>query len=113
MTILDAAASSIFSPTNTKKVYSPSQFIFGYDIILPIKHMVDWELIIQRKKAQINKYNILENRHGVEYDYKVGDNAMLTKHTEYKYETPYKGPIFDIKVFYQCHGKFTMWCGKN
>ena len=29
----------------------------------------------------------------VDYDYKVGDYVMLTNHTEYKYETPNKGPF--------------------
>ena len=42
---------------------------------------------------QINKDNIHENRHRVDHDYKVGDNVILTKHTAYKYETPYMGPF--------------------
>ena len=30
---------------------------------------------------QINKDNIHETRHSVDYDYKVGDDGMLTRHT--------------------------------
>ena len=47
---------------------------------------------------QINKDNIHKNRHRVEQDYKFGDNAMLTNHTAYKYETPYT----EIFLITQC-----------
>ena len=47
--ILAAAEFEIFSTTNAKKCYSPVQLIFGCDMILPIKHRVDWELICQQK----------------------------------------------------------------
>ena len=52
---------------------------------------MDWELIRQKKQTQINKDNTRENKHRVDYDYKVGDKVMLTNHNVYKYETPYKG----------------------
>ena len=55
--------------------------IFGRDMILPIEHTVDWELIRQKNQTQIKKYNVCKNRHRVDYDYKVGYNVMLTKHT--------------------------------
>ena len=42
MGILDAAGFVIFSTTNRQKGYSPGQLIFGRDMILPIKHRVDW-----------------------------------------------------------------------
>ena len=50
-------------------------------MILPIKHRVDWELILQQKQTQINRNNTQENKHRVDYDYKIGDNVKLTKHT--------------------------------
>ena len=59
--ILFAAAFEIFSTTNNLKDYSPGNLIFGRDIILPIKHKVDWELIRQRKQLEINKDNICKN----------------------------------------------------
>ena len=67
--------------------------IFGRDMILLIKHRVNWELICQQKQMQINIYNTLENKHRVDYDFKVGDKLILTNHTAYKYEAPYKGPF--------------------
>ena len=93
------AAFSIRSTTNRQKCYSLGTFIFGSDVILPIKHMVDWELVRQEKQAQINKDNIRENIHRVDHDYKVRDNNMLNKDTTYKYETPYTGPFVITQCF--------------
>ena len=56
--ILDTSESSILSTTNRLKCYSPGKLIFVHDMILPIKHMVDWRLIRQQNPAQINKDNI-------------------------------------------------------
>ena len=83
--ILSASELVIISTTNRQKGYSPYQLIFVRDIILPIKHGVDWELILQLKHTQINKYNIRENRHRVDHDYKVENNVMLTNNASYKY----------------------------
>ena len=97
--ILTAAVFSILSTTNRKNGYSPGQLIYGRDMILLIKHTVDWELIRQLKQTQINKDNIHKNIHRVDHDYKVGDNVMITKHTEYKYETPYTSPFVTTQCF--------------
>ena len=91
--ILAAAALGNFSTTSRQKGYSPGQLIFGRDIILPLKNRVYWELIRQKNHTQMNKDNTYKNRHRSDYDYKVGDNFMLTKHTAYKYENPYTGPF--------------------
>ena len=48
---------------------------------------------------QINKDNICKNRHKVDHNYKVVDNVILTKHTAYKYETPYMGPFVITQCF--------------
>ena len=68
-------------------------------MILLIKHTVDWKLIRQWKKTQVNRDNTQENKHKVDCDYKVGDKVVLTNHTAYKYETPYKGPFFMTQCF--------------
>ena len=68
-------------------------------MILPIKNRVDWGLIRQQKQTQINRDNTYKNLHRVDYDYKVGDNFMFTKHTEYKYERPYMGPFLITQCF--------------
>ena len=47
--IVAAAAFVICSATNRQTGYSPGQLMFGRDMILLIKHRVDWELIRQQK----------------------------------------------------------------
>ena len=54
-------------------------------MILPIKHRLYWELIHQKKQIQINRDNTRENKHRVDYDYKVGDKVILIHHAAYKY----------------------------
>ena len=61
--------------------------------------MVDWELIRQQNQVKINKDNISENRHRVDYEYKVRDYVLLNNHTAYKSETPYKGPTVITQRF--------------
>ena len=53
----------------------------------------------------MNRDNTWENKRIVDYEYKAGDKVMLTKHTAYKYETPYKGYFCDNTVFSQWNGK--------
>ena len=48
--ILAAVAFTICQTTNMLKGYRPRQLLFGCDMILLIKHEVDWELICQQNK---------------------------------------------------------------
>ena len=43
-----------------------------------------WESFCQHKRMQINRDTVRENKRRANYDYKVGDKFMLTKHTTYK-----------------------------
>ena len=61
--ILAAAEFGILSTTNRKKVYSPGQLRFGRDMVLTIKHRLDWESICQKNQTQINKDIIRKNSH--------------------------------------------------
>ena len=47
---------------------------------------------------KINRDNDRENKHRVDYDYKVRDKFIISDHAAYKYETPYKVP-FVVKCF--------------
>ena len=55
--------------------------------------------ICKQKKTQIIKIISTKISNRVEHDYKYGDNVMRTKHTLYKYETPYKGPFMITQCF--------------
>ena len=59
--ILAAESFSVCSTANSLKVYILGQLLFGRDMIILIKHKVDWELIHQINQAHINKDNIREN----------------------------------------------------
>ena len=78
LSILAAAAFVILWRNNRKRGYITGQLIFGRDMIILIKHRVNWELIRQQKQAQSNRENTRKNKQRVEYDYKVGDKVMLT-----------------------------------
>ena len=81
MGILASSEFEVCSTTNRQKCQSSVQLIFGRDMIISIKYTMDWELICQQKQTQIIKDKIHKNRHRVEYDYKVGDDIMINKHT--------------------------------
>ena len=61
MGILVESAFKIRSKANRLKGYTTGQLVCWRDMIIPIKHNVDWELTPQRNQAKINKYNIREN----------------------------------------------------
>ena len=70
---------------------------------------MDWELIRQRKRTQINNDNIRENSNRVDHDYIIRDKFMLINNSSYEYETPYKGTF----VIMQClnNGTVKLQCG--
>ena len=76
-----------------KKFYRTGQLIFVRNMILPIKHRVDWQLRRLQKHKQRNRDKSRENKHRVDYNYKVGGKVMLINHTAHKYETPLNGPF--------------------
>ena len=49
------------------------QIVFGWDAILNIEHISDWEHIRQHKQERINRNNKRENMHRNNHQYKFGD----------------------------------------
>ena len=72
----------ICSKLNRLKGYSPDQLVLGHDMILRIKHKVDWELIFQINQTQVNEDNIRKHSNKVNHDYKVGDKVILFNNSE-------------------------------
>ena len=75
------------------KGYSPGKLLFGRDMILPIRHKVDWELIRHQNKTQSNEDNTHKNRNRVDHNYKIVDKIVPTNHNAHKYETPHNFPF--------------------
>ena len=48
---------------------------------------------------QINRDTTQEYKYRVDYEYKVKYKVIITNHTEYKYETPYKGTFLITQCF--------------
>ena len=67
-------------------------------MIFNIQHVANWEYIRQDKQKVIEKNNKAENAKHIEHLYKEGDQALVKRGTENKYESPYRGPYNIIKV---------------
>ena len=55
--ILSSTMFTIWSIMHSTTQYTPSQLVFGGDMILNINQEANWQLIQQRKKALLNKGN--------------------------------------------------------
>jgi hypothetical protein len=95
---LSATAFAVRSTYHTTLKKSPGQLVFGRDMIFNIKHVANWEYIRQNKQKLIDKNNKAENAKCIPYTYKVGEQVLLKRGTENKYETPYQGPFTVLKV---------------
>ena len=67
-------------------------------MILNIKHETNWEYIRKRKQKLIEKRNQAENAKRAPHTYRIGDQVLIRRGTENKYETPYQGPYQITKV---------------
>ena len=77
---------------------SPGQLVFGRDMILNIKHQANWEYIRKRKQSRINDNNEKENAKQIPHEYQLGNQVLIRKGTEYKYEQPYEGPYPILQI---------------
>ena len=67
-------------------------------MILNVKHIANWELIRAQKQRLINVNNQRKNSKRTAYTYKKGQQVLLKRGTENKYEAPFKGPYRIIAV---------------
>ena len=96
--ILSATAFAVRSTYHTTLKKTPGQLVFGRDMILNIQHIANWEYIRQNKQSLIEKNNKAENARRIEHLYKEGDEVLLKRGTENKYESPYQGSFKVLKV---------------
>jgi hypothetical protein len=91
--ILSATAFAVQSTFHMALQNSPGQLVFGRDMILNVKHEANWEYIHARKQNITIKKNKAENAKRIPHTYNIGDQVLLKRGTENKYETPYQGPF--------------------
>ena len=96
--VLSATAFAVRSTYHTTLQNTPGQLVFGRDMILNVKHEANWEYIRARKQKIIEKNNKSENSKRIAHQYTVGDQVLLRRGTENKYETPYQGPYTILKI---------------
>ena len=85
--ILAAASFSVLSTTNSLKGYRLVQLIFFRDMIISIKHTVDWELIfskIRRKLIKITSAKI-ETKLTTTIKLEIKSCSITTLHTSMKF----------------------------
>jgi hypothetical protein len=76
---LSDAAWVVCSTYHTVLKASPGAAIFGQDMLFDIPFIADWQKIGERRQRLTNLNNTCENKGGIDYDYKVGQNVLLRK----------------------------------
>ena len=83
---------AIRSPYHSTFYASPSQLVFGRDIIFNLTSFIDWRVIRSRKQEQLDRENIRENKKSIFYDYAVGNQVFVkTKGIIGNMDTPKRG----------------------
>jgi hypothetical protein len=73
-----AAAYAIRSTVHGTTLHTPGQLVFGRDMILRTSMTANMEIVRQRREAAIVANNTRENRRRIAYDYKKGDQVLIT-----------------------------------
>jgi hypothetical protein len=74
---LDNTAWAICSTNHTVLKASPDAAIFGCNMLFNIPFMVDWHKIGEQRQSLIDHGNQREKAKRIDYDYKVGDKALV------------------------------------
>ena len=68
---MEILATTMFEMSSTKhilNVFIPVQLLFGQDIILPIRHIVDCKLILQHNQYKVINNSIRKNARRIDYN---------------------------------------------
>ncbi len=76
---LDNAAWAICSTYHAVLKAFPGAAIFGHDMLFDIPFIADWNKIGDYRQRQTNLNRTCKNSKQVDYDYKVGNKALLTQ----------------------------------
>ncbi len=68
-------------------------------MIFNIVHEANWEFIKNRKQLLNQKNTNQENKKRINYNFTQGEEVLLRKGTENKYERPYEGPYKVVKTY--------------
>ena len=99
--ILSSIAWAVRSSYQSVLEATPAQLVFGRDMVVNLQFAADWQAITKKKQSQVNKDNIRENSKRIAYDYRPGDQVLVTKDGHFrKLDAPYQGlfPITEVYV---------------
>ena len=98
--ILASVAWAVHSSYNNSTDATAAQFVFGRDMMFNISTLVNWKELSLKKQALVDKANLRENKHRIDYDYQVDDLVYVTKDGIFKkLDSPKKGPYPITEVF--------------
>jgi hypothetical protein len=98
---LSSAAYAIRITFHATLEATPGKVVFGRDMVLPIKFMLDWGAIEQQRQKEMGRNYRRENASRISNVYKVGDKILLRKPGKHlrKVEAPRTGP-YTVTVIY-------------
>jgi transposase InsO family protein len=96
--LVSAVCFAIRSTYHTTLQATPGQLVFGRDMIFPIEHIADWQLIKNRKQIMIDRNNAKENLKRIDYDYRAGEKVLIFTPDPNKMEQPREGPYEIVQV---------------
>jgi hypothetical protein len=81
-------------PTGCSSLYaSPCQLVFGRDMVINAIYLENWKALSERRRAQIRKNNINQNKNRVANEYLVGESVYLRKSNIEQTLVPLQGPF--------------------
>ena len=98
--ILASVAWAVRASYNSSTDSTPAQLVFGRDMMFNIQTLVNWKEMSLRKQKLVDKANLRENKHRVDFDFQVGNKVYIKKDGIIrKLESPKLGPFEITDVF--------------
>ena len=93
--ILSSIAWAIRASHHSTLQATPSQIVFGRDMLFNLKSVINWKETSSRKQKQVNLDNIRENRNRIDYDYpRIGQQIYVIRDKIHrKLDGPKKAPF--------------------
>ena len=77
--ILGSVAWAVRASYHSTLQSTPSQLVFGRDMLFNMKKVINWKMITENKRKQIARDNARENTGRIEHTYNIGDEVLRIK----------------------------------